>query len=190
MIDVFHELAHPWHWLTYGNNAAGIAALAAGAAATFAFRAYRSANEQLTVARKTSDRDYARYLDDTRPHLSIDVDDVLESDANWKWVNVRNIGKGSAVDIRRNSALLSICNSLPSGGSFRTQVQINGGGVEQAGSQTVFLRYRSIDGRRFRTQTRIVGTLCVLYESVVEIDGNDLPAPVEVGARGPADSYD
>ena len=180
-----YQFHHPWHWLTYGNNAASLAAIGATLAAVFAYLAYRSTIEQVVVARRTASLEQARYLDETRPHLTVVMDDVLESDPNWKWVYIKNIGRGTAVNIHRDSSLLSICNSLPKDGSFRTQVQINGPGVEEAGTQTVLLHYSSTDGRLFRTQTKIVGTLCVIWEGVQEINEKGLPAPIEVGSRGP-----
>ncbi len=54
-----YQVHHPWHWLTYSQNASAlqavaamIAAVAAVAAGIYAAQAYRAANKQVTVVRE------------------------------------------------------------------------------------------------------------------------------------------
>jgi hypothetical protein len=51
-----YQITHLWHWVTYGNNATGIATLAAITAGIYAVRTYGATQTQLKLARKESRR--------------------------------------------------------------------------------------------------------------------------------------
>jgi hypothetical protein len=51
-----YQITHLWHWVTYSNNATGIATLAAITAGIYAIRTFGATRRQLKLARKEARR--------------------------------------------------------------------------------------------------------------------------------------
>ena len=79
---MLYQIAHPWHWLTYGAGAQNAVALQAVAAAVatgaaifagvYARNAYRATKETLTVTRQQAALERERYDDERRARRSAD----------------------------------------------------------------------------------------------------------------------
>ena len=179
---LIYQLVHPWHWLTYGQNAnalgslaAGIAAGAATLAGVYAVRAYRSTVEQLNVARTQDVRDLSHHLEVLRPQLSIEIDERRPPKNGGTFVRIRNIGTGRAVEIKRVGISLTTSISQPAGSDYLAIVQMTGDHPNGPGHHTAFLWYSSTDGRRFRTETFFINPETVGGEMAVEITTGDEP---------------
>jgi hypothetical protein len=92
-----YQIHHPWHWLTYGQNAtalaacaAVIAAIAAGVAGTYAVKTYRTSQKQLEAI--------------SRPLLAIKTDNagdaVFSSEGTGPAMNARWIDEHGKLQYR------------------------------------------------------------------------------------------
>jgi hypothetical protein len=171
---------HPWHWLTYGLNSTALVTLATCVgtigvlvAGFYAYRTFGATLEQLALAREEAMRAKAQYLESVRPHLSISV--LPQSNrGDAVLVTIKNTGTGRALGIKAERIAM-LCSTLPPEGEVNAAFQLEPTTTSAKGSGMGILRYSSIDGRRFRTETLVAEWRTVIAEEVEDISGPKEP---------------
>jgi hypothetical protein len=181
----YHQFAHPWHWITYGQNASGLGAvsslLAAGAASIagyFAFRAYQTTVQQLGVATKQYWDGHKMYLESVRPHLVVRAEGKRPSEISVPFctlLKVKNVGSGRAINIEGKNGIVFSAFSLAAGYEGDAAVEFVTGHAAGRGYGTFLLYYSSVDGRRFRAETTIRDFNFILNEEEVDISAGVEP---------------
>lgn len=155
MHNFLYQLAHPWHWLTYGQNASGVASVAAVMATFaamiagyFAWQSYISAKGQLTAAQEQLKLAHEQFLENTIPHVIVSR---LRRTHGAFFADVTNTGGGRAMYLICESPIKVVSYSLSPNcetiGAIQEPVVADPDGSTQA-----VLLYRSPDGREFETE--------------------------------------
>lgn len=184
-----YQFTHWWHWLTYGANSAGlaslsslVAALAASFAGYFAFHTYNTTVKQLDIVSKQYWDSRRAFLESVRPHLIVRVTQpkprLLETPQIIS-VAVKNVGYGRAMNISGIRGITCSSFSLASQAEFDATVCLSTKHFAGPGSQTFFLYYSSIDGRRFRAETTVHEYVKIMNEEEVDISAGIEPLSFE-----------
>jgi hypothetical protein len=90
MNPILYQLAHPWHWLLYGNNASALAALSAvlGVIGLFLYVRYTKTIMEATLA---------SFEASFYPVLMAQLSDTSQHFIHWR---IHNVGRGPARNVR------------------------------------------------------------------------------------------